>query len=564
MKKILIIALAASLAGCHKLDLTDPSNPTSASFYRNQAELELAVNDLYRIDFWGNDNEFFSDNNIYRGFGNAVVNGTLNSEDGTVRNYWLVCYKAIARVNSFLENKDKAASNTPASVMTRLEAEARLIRAYEYSRLIMHFGDVPLITTAIGLEEGYTQSRTPKADVLSFIFSELDFAAANLPLTYTGTQIKRFTKGLAFAIKARTALYMNKWTEAKVASDSVIRLATSGTYSLHSSFAQLFQKEGEASKEIIWSVPKDEKQKIFNGAEGWVKEFIARNAGGYGAYFPSFEAVDAFECTDGLPIDESLLYDRKQPFKNRDPRMTATIVEFGTPWLGFSYQPHPDSINCFSYKSNSMVANNDSRGRAPFASFTGFLWKKGIDQSWADRLVEDNDVLLFRLAEMYLTYAEAKAELGEIDQSALDAINRVRARGYGVAFTDITRYPAVKPGITAADFKKILKRERRVEFMLEGLRYMDLIRWRLAEKALTAPIVGQVDPGPTAPRIDNSKWPFAAVPAIDDDGIANYAGFGTGVKTILLRKFDPTRQYLWPIPAVEVRVNPNMTQNPNY
>jgi len=93
---------------------------------------------------------------------------------------------------------------------------------------------------------------------------------------------------------------------------------------------------------------------------------------------------------------------------------------------------------------------------------------------------------------------------------------------------------------------------------------MDLIRWRLAEKVLTTPITGQIDPKSTPPRIDNSKWPFPGVPAIDADGIADYTGYGSNVKIILQRKFDPSRQYLWPIPAVERRVNPQITQNPNY
>ena len=564
MKKIfLIIAVSVGLAACHKLDLTNPSEPSTSGFYTNQTQLELAVNDLYREAFWGNDNEFFSDNNIYRSFGNAVVNGTMNSEDGTVTTFWLNCYKAIARANSFLANKDKAAQSTPASVVTKYEAEMRLIRAYEYSRLITHFGDVPLITDPVTLEEGYDIARTNKNEVLDFVFKELDFAAANLPESYAAAEVKRLTKGVALAIKARTALYMEKWAEAKAAADLVLKLADKGVYALHANYASLFLKEGETSKEIIWSLPRDEKQKVFNRAEGWVKEFISRNAGGYGAYFPSYDIVDAYECTDGKLIDESPLYDRKNPFKNRDPRMTASIVEFGTPWLGFSYQPHPDSISCFSYKTGKMVNNNDSRGRAQFASFSGFLWNKGIDQGWADRLVDDNDVLMIRLAEMYLTYAEAKIELGEIDQSVLDAINKIRARAYGVSVTNSSAYPAITT-TDATELRQIVRRERRVEFVLEGLRYMDLIRWKLAEKALTKPIVGQPDPKSTAPRIDNNKWPFPGVPAIDDDGVADYSSFGSDVKIILERKFDKNRQYLWPIPAVEKRVNPKITQNPNY
>ena len=182
-----------------------------------------------------------------------------------------------------------------------------------------------------------------------------------------------------------------------------------------------------------------------------------------------------------------------------------------------------------------------------------------MDQTWADRLVEDNDAILFRYAEMLLTYAEAKIELGEVDASVLDAINQVRARAYGVAVTQTTSYPAIVT-IDATQLRKIVRRERRVEFVREGLRYMDLIRWQLAEKVLIKPVIGIPDPAVQ----NRAKWPFPGVTPLDNDGIADYSVFGTDVKILIARKFDKTKQYLWPIPAVERRVNPNITQNPNY
>jgi hypothetical protein len=556
-KTFLAIAIAAGLTACNKLDLNPPSEPATGTFYSNQTELELAVNDLYRINFWGNDNELFSDNEWHRGqLTNAVIGGTMNAEDGSVRLYWLNSYKAIARANAFLANKDRAASNTPANIFTRLEAEMRLIRAYQYSRLITHFGDVPFSTEPLLLEEAYSISKTSKDEILDFVFQELDFAAANLPQSNTG--LKRLTKGAALAIKARTALYMGKWALAKEAAAEVIQLGASNTYSLHPNYSQLFLKEGETSKEIIISIPRDEKLGVFSGS-GFVRDNISRNAGGFGAQIPTRSTVDAYECIDGKPIDESSLYDPKDPFKNRDPRLTATIVEFGTPWLGFSYQPHPDSLQVRNHNTGAMVRNNDTRAVAPFASFTGFLWKKGIDQTWADRQVEDFDAILFRYAEMLLTYAEAKVELGEIDASVLDAINQVRARAYGVAVSAVGSYPAITT-TDAAELRKIVRRERRVEFVKEGLRYMDLIRWKLAEKALTKPVFGLPDPV----NQDRAKWPFPGVTPLDENGIPDYSVFGSDVKILVDRKFDPSKQYLWPIPAVEIRVNSNITQNPKY
>lgn len=548
--------MLSGLSACHTLDLAPLSEASTGTFYSNQTELELAVNDLYRLPFWGNDNELFGDNEWHRGqLTNAVIGGTMNADDASVQTFWLNSYKAIARANSFLANKNKAAANTSATVLIRLEAEMRLIRAYQYARLVIHFGDVPFLTDPIALEESYGITRKNQEDVLSFVFSELDFAAANLPTTYGNADVKRLTKGAALAIKARTALYTKKWQLAKDASKAIIELET---YQLHTSYPQLFLKAGETSREIIISIPKDEKLQVFNAAS-YVQDNISRNAGGYGAQLPTRDLLDAYECTDGKTINESILYDPRNPFKNRDPRLTANIVEFNTQWLGYNYTPHPDSLTVFSSKENKKVQNKDTRAVAPFASFTGFLWRKGIDQTWPDRLVEDNDAIIVRYAEILLTYAEAKIELGEIDVSVLSAINQVRARAYGVSEQQTSGYPAVT-NTNATELTKVLRRERRIEFPREGLRYMDLIRWKLAEKALTKPVIGLPDPAAQ----DRTKWPFPGVTPIDADGIADYSGFGTDVKVLAQRSFDKSRQYLWPIPAVERRVNTSITQNTGY
>lgn len=560
MKKIYFLLLATLvLTACNKLDLNPLSEAATSTFYSNQTELELAVNDLYRLDFWQNDNELFSDNEWHRAqLTNAVIGGTMTAEDGTVSNYWLICYKAIARANSFIANKNRAAANTPAAVILKLEAEMRLIRAYQYSKLIAHFGDVPFLTEPVELSEAYGIKRTPKSEILKFIYTELDFAALNLPANYSTASVRRLTKGAALAIKARIALYMGDYAIARDAAKAVMDLAAAGNYALNANFSQLFLKAGESSKELIISIPREQAQNV-SGSAAYVQDNISRNAGGFGAQLPTREIVDAYECIDGKPINESSLYNPLDPFKNRDPRLTATVVEFNTYWLGYNYAPHPDSLQVWSSKLGRKVTNNDTRKVAVNASFTGFLWKKGIDQTWADRLTEDNDAIIFRYAEILLTYAEAKTELGEVDATVLDAINQVRARAYGVTAAQSTMYPAiVATDVTA--LRKIVRRERRVEFVREGLRYMDLIRWKLAEKALTTPVIGLPDPA----NQNRAKWPFPGTTPIDADGIANYSGFGADVKILVNRSFDKNKQYLWPIPAVERRVNNNITQNPNY
>lgn len=554
----LMVAVVLTSLGCSKLDLNPLDGPSSASFYSNQNELELAVNDLYRLDFWSNDNDLFTDDFWHRAqLGNAVTFGTMNADDGTANTLWTNAYRAISRVNTFIASKDKALASTPAAVIKVYEAEMRLIRAYQYSRLITHFGDVPLITQPLSLEEAYKVTRTKKDEVLAFVFADFDFAAANLPTSFTGTQMKRFTKGAALALKARTALYLGKWDIARDAANAVMQLGIA-VYDLNPSYRDLFLKAGETSKELIVSIPRDQTQQVFGNA-AYVQDFLPRNATGFGAQIPTREIFDSYECKDGKPIDESPLYDPKNPFANRDPRLTANIVEFSTQWIGYNYQPHPDSITVKSSKTGTTVRNNDTRSVQVNASFTGFLWKKGIDQSWFDRLVEDNDRIICRFAEVLLTYAEAKIELNEIDASVLNAINRVRARAYGVAVTATSAYPAITT-TNATELKKIVRRERRVEFVLEGLRYMDLIRWKLAEKALTRPVIGLPDPA----KQNRAKWPFPGITPIDDDGIPDYSGFGDDVKILAQRNFDKNRQYLWPIPNVDRIQNPGLEQNPNY
>lgn len=566
MKKIIITicTIAAVTSACKKLDLSPPSSPSTASFYANQAELELAVNDLYRQVFWiaskestGTFEEFFSDNCYYRGGtgSNPIIAGTLSSSDANTQTYYQNCYKAIARVNSFLENDNRAAANTPAATISRLEGEMRLIRAFQYSKLISHFGDVPLITKTQTLGEAATVARTDKNTVYKAILTDFDFAAQNLPQTYAASEVKRLTKGVALALEARAALYMGDWATAKTASLAVMQLTGAGSYTLNSSYSALFQKAGELSSEIIFSIVRDQTQKVYDVPD----DILTRNAGGFGATMPTREFVDAFECTDGKPINESPLYDFHNPFKNRDPRLTATVVEFGTQWLGYSYMPHPDSLTVYSSKLGKRVTNNDTRGVAPFASFTGFVWRKGVEQSWSDLHVDDNDAIVIRFAEVLLTYAEAKVELGEADATVLDAINRVRARAYGVNVNQTTAYPAITT-LDVAQLRAIVRRERRVEFGFEGLRYMDLIRWKLAEKALTRPIIALPDPAAQ----NRAKWPFPGVTPLDADGIADYSSFGADVKVQFVRAFDKNKQYLWPIPDVERRADPNITQNPNY
>lgn len=563
MKKLKIIAgltLLLILTKCSDLDLNPTSQLSTNNFFSNDSELEIAVNDLYKKFLFKVDNNFWSDDFWQRGQAtNEITAGSTNSETGFVQTYWTDLYKGIARANVILAEMVKVQDKITPALYTRIEGEARFLRAYYYSVLISHYGDVVFYTENPSLDEAYSLERTDKNIIKEFIYSELDAAAEALPESYTSSELKRATKSAALGIKARIALYMGDFAIARDAAKSVMDL---GIHQLHPDYEALFHKASANHSEIIFSIPNSEVLGELTSFS--VSDMITRNSGGFGAWIPTWSIVDIYEDTDGKTIDESTLYDPHHPFDNRDPRMKMSIVEFGTEWLGYIYQPHPDSLTVYSSKQGRRVSNLDNRKVAQFATYTGFVWKKGLEyESWGINRRADNDVLILRYADILLMYAEARIELNEIDQSVLDAINQVRARAYGVTINQVADYPEITT-TDQSDLREVLRRERRVEFVLEGLRYMDLIRWRIAEKALNTKVVGLRNPDDQ----NRSQWPFTdtVLPEIDEDGVVKHdailnAGFAQLRATYV---FDEERQYLWPIPANERILNPNLSQNTGY
>lgn len=559
IKVLYTVIVLFFLGGCADLDLNPLSETSTGNFYSTQLDLELAVNDLYRDAFYYVNDEMMTDNMTQRTISNAVIAGTISAEWSACEDLWTNCYKAIARANSFLHYKHQVKDNIDENIVLRLEAEVRFIRAYQYFLLVSYFGDVPFITTYITLEESYNYKRTDKKIIQDWIYEELEWAQNVLPDSYEAGELKRFTKGAALAIKARSALYAGDWNIAASAAKAVMDLAAKGTYKLHADYYTLFIPQGQNNSEVIMSSPRSESYGVINSGALVLGRYLTRNAGFTCSYMPTRELMDSYECTDGFPIDKSPLYNHLKPFENRDPRLEATIVKHGSVWLQYRYQPHPDTLRVWSYKDGRNVSNKDSKGVDEYASYTGLIWKKGFDQTMADRKVDDTDVILVRYAEMLLTYAEAKIEMDEIDESALNAINQVRARAYKTAVDATNTYPAVTT-TDKDELRTIIKRERRVEFVREGLRYMDLIRWRIAEYALTKPVLGIPDPE----KQDRNKWPFPGVPEIDKNGIPDYSSMLDDCKKMGERNFNKERQYLWPIPSSELLVNPNIEQNYGY
>lgn len=545
---------------CNDLDLNPLSEGSSENWYSNDVEINMSLNDLYTNTFWPVDLEDWSDNWINREVLTPITSGTINGEWATVSSRWSNYYRAISRANTIITNLETKEVPISDDLKRRYLAEARFVRAYQYSQLIHYFGDVVFYTTTISLEDAFSTGRTDKSEVLSAVYEDFDFAIEHLPTSYPSSEPSRATKGAAMAFKCRTALYNGDWALAKDAASKCMAL---GVYELYPDFGELFLSKTGKVKEIVYSVPRS----ATLGVSRNIRAYLPRNVGGWGGQNgPSWYLWSSFLCSDGLPIDESPLFNPAKPFENRDPRCSYTIVPFQSQFLGFVYQPHPDSTTVLNLSTGQYQPNNDTRSVQQFASFNGLVLKKGVDETWADDYIDDSDIILMRYADILLMYAEAKIELGEVDDSVLDAINQVRARAYGTSYSNTDAYPSVT--ITDQEaLTKVLRIERRMEFAFEGTRYMDLIRWRLAEKALNKPNYGLLDAAELRERVvSKGFWFLPSAPPIDEDGIADFSGFAQLglIKQLTDGRFDATKQYLWPIPSKEVLINANMRQNTNY
>ena len=579
IKALIFFLTGFILFSCNDLDLNPLSEGSSENWYSNASELDMSVAYLYDIDFWdaeltrisasttlaGYELEWtdkFTDDWTARATLSDITAGTINSQTNYVVLTWQNAYKCIAAANQVLVSLSKASTTVSDNNLKVYEAKARFARAAQYARLIFLYGDVPYYTNVLSIKEAFSLSRTDKATILKAIYEDYDFAAQYLPRTYGSNELQFPARGAALAMKARIALYMNDWATARDAAKACIDL---GVYDLFSDFNTLFLSKTKNPVENVFSIPRSVALGVYLPSGGRAKEPITRIAGGFGNGGPSWDLFCSFLCKDGLPIDKSPLFNPHQPFKNRDPRCNATIVEFQTRWLGFMYQPHPDSLNVLNFNTGKYQSNADSRGVGQYASYNGLTWKKKLDEDWLD-LLTDPDNRIIRYADVLLIYAEAKIELGETDQTVLDAINKVRARAYGVKYSETTAFPAVTSK-SQAELRQILRIERRMEFAFEGLRYADLIRWKLAEKALNKPMYGMLEVADLRERvIKPGLWFFPKTPTVDSDGIPDFSAmYQAGQINLLVnRKFDPAKQYLWPIPANEILINKNLTQNTGY
>ncbi|GJM27439.1 MAG: starch-binding protein [Cyclobacteriaceae bacterium] len=561
-----ILLIGALTFSCESLDLDPLSEASGDNWLTSDQEVRMSLDYLYDIKFWDPNPtltsvinprwlDSWSDDLTSRNNLNTMTNGSLDGNSRYVVESWSLYYQAIASANLIIEGLEETNAEFDEVQLKQYIGEARFVRAAQYSKLIFHWGDVPYLEKNVDIDEAFAMGRTDKFEILQSIFDDFDYAATNLPTSYSN--VNYITKGAALAMKARIALYMGEYAVARDAAKACMDLQV---YELYPDFGELFLSSTKNSIETIFAIPRSTSLNLNVSFWGTTYEPLSRIRGA--AYVqPSWELFSAFLCKDGLPIDESPLYDPQNPFENRDPRCNETIVEHGTQFGYWKYEPHPDTMRVVDVRTGQLVDNTNNRAVIQWGSFNGLAWRKGIDLDWYDDNLTDPDHRIIRYADVVLIYAEAMIELNTIDQSVLDAMNSVRARAYA---NDIY------PDITVTDqeeLRKILRIERRMEFAFEALRYPDIIRWNLAEKVLNATDYGLLDPDELREKVvQQGLWFMPGVPEVDEDWVADFSPmFDQGlIKLLSVRSFDASKHYLWPIPTKELLINANMTQNPGY
>ncbi|WP_343674427.1 RagB/SusD family nutrient uptake outer membrane protein [Chitinophaga sp.] len=512
--KIIPFFFALSLFGCKKdlLDKTPKDRLSPATFFQNESQCKQALigiynaiqpnatpSHFYQFDYMS-DNGYCQDS--WQG-SREVGEWLTNASSWAPYAKWTMDFAIISRANEFLQDISNATVSE--TVKTQMSAEAKFLRGYAYADLITYFGDVPLITKVLALSEAYV-SRTAKSEVLTQILADFNDAATSLPASYSGTDVGRATKGAALAYKAKVLLYNQKWAEAAQAAQDVIDL---GAYSLYTDYAGLFDEAHENNVEVIFDI-----QYIpTTQAQPWPSSALSLSS--WPTANVTADLINSYYMTNGLPItDANSGYNDQDPFKNRDPRLAASVVLPGSSFGSSTFIPSLDQVPC---------------GARP---------RKYAALGIADVNNCSLNTILMRYADIYLMRAEALIESGSTAQEIYTLIDKVRAR---VNMPTVESVEGV--GLTQAQLRAIVRHERRVEFYNEGTRYADMFRWQ--DASLVHDVYGY-DKALLSNPASPATWTFKQI-------------------KVETRTFDAAKGWLWPVPQADIDINKNLLpNNPGY
>ena len=243
--KYTLLAITAGLAltACDRqlLDTVPNDRLSESVFWKTDNDARLATNSLYsdldstNIFSWDALTDIGHVNQPFE-LHAYIELGQYDATSSRIFGEWSKAYRGIRACNYLLDNIDKI-QTTNTALISQCKGEARALRAYQYLKLASLYGDVPLVTKAITLEESRALTRTPVAQVWDFVDKELSEAATLLPATYAAADKGRFTKGAAIGLRARANLYAGRYQQAADAADQVIK---SVTYGLYDSYEKLF------------------------------------------------------------------------------------------------------------------------------------------------------------------------------------------------------------------------------------------------------------------------------------------------------------------------------------
>ncbi|KYP14652.1 RagB/SusD family nutrient uptake outer membrane protein [Flavihumibacter sp. CACIAM 22H1] len=572
-----LLSLLTISCGKEYLDRTPQTNISDGEFWRTSNDMKLYANNWYNffpnyngwgsIGIYGLDADQGSDNMItmtYNTFlnGERVVPASGGGWDwGDVRN-----------VNYFLANYTKSTDDWN-SIKTYV-GEALFFRAWVYFDLLKNFGDLPWINKPLvpGDPELFAE-RVSRSIIADSMLNDLDRAIEYLP-SKSMAEMSRVNKQIAQLLQARIALFEGSWEKyhantpfgvsgadgskffQKAATVSSALIATPDGYGLEqfttpTGYWELFNRLSYASSSeiMLWR----QYNLNLNGGHRWYR--YTTSGAGRGL---TKDLIDAYLCTDGLPISTSLLYQGDNSLldlvKNRDPRLVQTIYVNDAEHVITNNAP--GGIADIVFEVPSFVNSAEARPA------TGYQVYKGHNPDYTQQQDQGTSgLILFRFAEALLINAEAKAELGTLTQADADlTINKLRQR---VQMPSLL-VAAISPD-PSAEFPALsslineIRRERRVELACEGYRLDDLMRWA----AMDEKIAGWKPLG-----AKRAQWD-GLVPADDLDNYpVNGAGYIELFQTIPAvstgYKFRTDRDYLLPLPDNQRLLNPNLTQNPGW
>lgn len=482
---IFLVCMIAVTVSCKKdfMDRYPQDSVPPEVFFKSEEDLALYVNGLLTIpgrDSYLSDQD--TDDKATTGALEIKSIMTGNPSSQNITSGW--SWSRLRDINYFLDNYEKA--DVTDAVKNHYAGLARYYRALFYIDKVKRFSDVPWYSKALNPSDtaDLYKPRDPRALVMDSVMADLAFAAANVKdkFTYllpTGTPDVWVMK----LVQARTALYEGTYRRyhdelnLQSTADGFLQLAgevakeiiSSGNFGIHSSYQALFSSASlDGNEEVLLASIYDQDLKR-SGGNGNILDYEMS---------PSRDLVQTYLMKDGSRFTAQAGYQTfgfVQEFQNRDPRLSAAVFYPGF-ILAPGTKPYIQRLN---------------------KNFTGYHQLKGYVNSTDSKTIADVDFPAYRYAEVLLIYAEAKAELETLTQSDLDeSVNLLRDRvslpHLDMAWANSNPDPVLAakyPNVSGANTGVILeiRREKRVEFAMEGYRFDDLMRWAAGKELQKIP-----------------------------------------------------------------------------